>query len=147
VQASSESAIATPATAASAELNSSPTTVNNNHVKYSAASSLLCGNKEAVAALNSAAAVASVVTPPPPPLPLSRTNSSDSLSSQQPASFRFPTVPGNHSAIPCKWEGCGQGFKTHGKLSDHIKTAHMAPQLEGTEVKEYSCLWLDCKVT
>ena len=26
-----------------------------------------------------------------------------------------------------------------------IKTAHMAPQLEG-EGKEYSCLWLDCKV-
>ena len=35
--------------------------------------------------------------------------------------FRFPTLAGNSSSIPCKWSGCGQGFNSHGKLSDHIK--------------------------
>ena len=35
--------------------------------------------------------------------------------------FRFPTLSGNSSSIPCKWSGCGQGFNSHGKLSDHIK--------------------------
>ena len=35
--------------------------------------------------------------------------------------FRFPTLAGNTSAIPCKWNECGQGFKSHAKLSDHIK--------------------------
>ena len=115
------------------------TTVNNNTVKYSSSLS----SSEALVVVAATIANGSVVAAAVPPLPRSNSNSSDSLLAQP---FRFPTVPGNHSsAIPCKWEGCGQGFKTHGKLSDHIKTAHMAPQLEG-EGKEYSCLWLDCKV-
>ena len=37
-----------------------------------------------------------------------------------PKKIRFPAVPFS-SAIQCKWEGCGECFKTHGKLSDHIK--------------------------
>ena len=37
-----------------------------------------------------------------------------------PKKIRFPAVP-NSSAIQCKWEGCGECFKTHGNLSDHIK--------------------------
>ena len=37
-----------------------------------------------------------------------------------PKKIRFPAVPCS-SAIQCKWEGCGECFKTHGKLSDHIK--------------------------
>ena len=37
-----------------------------------------------------------------------------------PKKIRFPAVPCS-SAIQCKWEGCGELFKTHGKLSDHIK--------------------------
>ena len=37
-----------------------------------------------------------------------------------PKKIRFPAVP-NSSAIQCKWEGCGECFKTHGALSDHIK--------------------------
>ena len=37
-----------------------------------------------------------------------------------PKKIRFPAVP-NSSAIQCKWEGCGECFKNHGNLSDHIK--------------------------
>ena len=37
-----------------------------------------------------------------------------------PKKIRFPAVP-NSSAIQCKWDGCGECFKTHGNLSDHIK--------------------------
>ena len=37
-----------------------------------------------------------------------------------PKKIRFPAVPFS-SAIQCKWEGCGECFKTHAKLSDHIK--------------------------
>ena len=39
-----------------------------------------------------------------------------------PRKLRFPVSSSSSpSGITCKWEGCLQGFKTHGKLSDHIK--------------------------
>ena len=41
-----------------------------------------------------------------------------------PRKLRFPAVQGSSSAIVCKWDGCAVGFKTHGKLSDHIKVGH-----------------------
>ena len=51
------------------------------------------------------------------------TASSSSASSEQaPRPFRFPTLAvTDRNGIPCKWEGCGQGFKSHARLSDHIK--------------------------
>ena len=39
-----------------------------------------------------------------------------------PRKLRFPVSSSSSpSGITCKWQGCLQGFKTHGKLSDHIK--------------------------
>ncbi len=82
------------------------TTVNNNNVKFSA-------SHEVVASPAAAAKATAVLGDgPAKALPGSEDFARP---------FRFPTVPGNHSAIPCKWEACNQGFKTHGKLSDHIK--------------------------
>ena len=42
-----------------------------------------------------------------------------------PKKIRFPAVP-NSSAIQCKWDGCGECFKTHGALSDHIKVQRIS---------------------
>ena len=39
-----------------------------------------------------------------------------------PRKLRFPVASSSSpSGITCKWKGCFQAFKTHGKLSDHIK--------------------------
>ena len=38
-----------------------------------------------------------------------------------PRKLRFPCASSSTSGIVCKWRGCFMGFKTHGKLSDHIK--------------------------
>ena len=48
-------------------------------------------------------------------------SSQSSAASEQQRPFRFPTLSIDRSAIPCKWEDCGQGFKSHARLSDHIK--------------------------
>merc|ERR550539_1904862 len=61
-----------------------------------------------------------------------------------PKKIRFPAVPCS-SAIQCKWEGCGELFKTHGKLSDHIKTTHVVGEESG-DTTTYSCRWVGCKV-
>lgn len=61
-----------------------------------------------------------------------------------PKKIRFPAVPFS-SAIQCKWEGCGECFKTHAKLSDHIKTTHVVGEESGDTIK-YSCRWVGCKV-
>jgi hypothetical protein len=92
------------ATAAAVAAAAATTTVNNNNVKFSA-----CHEAASPAA---AKATAVLGDGPAKALPGSEDFARP---------FRFPTVPGNHSAIPCKWEACNQGFKTHGKLSDHIK--------------------------
>jgi hypothetical protein len=93
-------------TATAAAVASAATTVNNNNVKFSA-------SHEAVASPAAAVKATAVLGDgPAKALPGSEDFARP---------FRFPTVPGNHSAIPCKWEACNQGFKTHGKLSDHIK--------------------------
>jgi len=63
-----------------------------------------------------------------------------------PRKLRFPAVIGSSSAIVCKWDGCAIGFKTHGKLSDHIKTEHVVGQLEAGDSIKYCCLWEGCKV-
>jgi hypothetical protein len=86
------------------------TTVNNNNVKFS--------SSHEVVASPAAAAKATAVLGDGPAKALP--GSEDFA-----RPFRFPTVPGNHSAIPCKWEACSQGFKTHGKLSDHIKVKNL----------------------
>jgi hypothetical protein len=99
-------AIATATAAAVAAAAAATTTVNNNNVKFSA-------SHEAVSS-PAAAVKATAVSGDGPAKALP-----ESEDFARP--FRFPTVPGNHSAIPCKWEACNQGFKTHGKLSDHIK--------------------------
>jgi hypothetical protein len=94
------------ATAAAVATAAATTTVNNNNVKFS--------SSHEVAASPAAAVKATAVLGDGPAKALP--GSEDFA-----RPFRFPTVPGNHSAIPCKWEACNQGFKTHGKLSDHIK--------------------------
>ena len=48
-------------------------------------------------------------------------SSQSSAAAEQQRPFRFPTLSIDRSAIPCKWEDCGQGFKSHARLSDHIK--------------------------
>jgi len=63
-----------------------------------------------------------------------------------PRKLRFPAVQGSSSAIVCKWAGCSMGFKSHGQLSDHIKTKHVVGQLESGECMKYCCLWEGCKV-
>lgn len=63
-----------------------------------------------------------------------------------PRKLRFPVSSSSSpSGITCKWQGCLQGFKTHGKLSDHIKVVHVIGQLESSS-STYSCLWEGCKV-
>ena len=42
-----------------------------------------------------------------------------------PRKLRFPCSSSSPSGIICKWHGCYLGFKTHGKLSDHIKVKFM----------------------
>jgi hypothetical protein len=101
---SGPTAVATTAAAVAAAAGTT-TTVNNNNVKFPA-------SHEAVASPAAAKATAVLGDGPAKALPGSEDFARP---------FRFPTVPGNHSAIPCKWEACSQGFKTHGKLSDHIK--------------------------
>ena len=45
-----------------------------------------------------------------------------------PRKLRFPVSSSSSpSGITCKWQGCLQGFKTHGKLSDHIKVPPSFP--------------------
>jgi len=63
-----------------------------------------------------------------------------------PRKLRFPAVQGSSSAIVCKWDGCSMGFKSHGTLSDHIKTEHVGGQLEAGDSIKYCCLWEGCKV-
>ena len=47
-----------------------------------------------------------------------------------PRKLRFPVSSSSSpSGITCKWQGCLQGFKTHGKLSDHIKVPFPHSQL------------------
>ena len=63
---------------------------------------------------------------PPSSAGITSAGSTDSASagggvSENGRPFRFPTLAGNTSAIPCKWADCGMGFKSHAKLSDHIK--------------------------
>jgi len=63
-----------------------------------------------------------------------------------PRKLRFPAAQGSSSAIVCKWDGCSMGFKSHGTLSDHIKTEHVVGQLESGDSIKYCCLWEGCKV-
>ena len=56
----------------------------------------------------------------PDPDESSRSTDNAIFALPNPKKIRFPAVP-NSSAIQCKWEGCGECFKTHGALSDHIK--------------------------
>ncbi len=108
----SSGSTAVAATTAAVAAAAPTTTVNNNNVKFSAS--------HEAASPASAVKTTAVLGEGPP-------SNSPALAKALPGSedfarpFRFPTVPGNHSAIPCKWEACSQGFKTHGKLSDHIK--------------------------
>ena len=53
-----------------------------------------------------------------------------------PKKIRFPAVPCS-SAIQCKWEGCGECFKTHAKLSDHIKVTDYSLDQYNTNTTEY----------
>ena len=55
-----------------------------------------------------------------------------------PKKIRFPALPSS-SAIQCKWEGCGECFKNHGNLSDHIKVGCVTPTAPGKNIWQRNC--------